>query len=94
MNHWEEPWKRKEPWARLTEKEKQHQLKSKEERAEMDLKSIQFVTIVFHKKLWHLDRFSAVGLEFSIAMSREEIMERLHNAFPEVEVILEEGHQQ
>lgn len=91
MKAWDQPWKRREPGGRLNKSQKIALAKSEIERVEMNEKATQKVKIVFHKKLWHMNQFPGVTLEFSIPLRMDEIRERMHNAFPELAVVWEEN---
>lgn len=90
MKAWEQPWKKKEPGGRLNQSQKIAQAKSQIERVEMKEKATQEVTIIFHKKLWHMNQYRGVTLRFSIPLRMDEIRQRIHNAFPGYSVNWEE----
>lgn len=82
---WDEPWRKKEPGGRLTEKRKLLQTKSQLERLQMKARATQIVKIVFHKKLWGVPgHFYGVSLEFKHPLGAQEIRRRIHMAFPEL----------
>ncbi|MCJ7459209.1 MAG: hypothetical protein MUP17_09480 [candidate division Zixibacteria bacterium] len=93
MKDWDQPWKKKEPGRRLSDKARALQEKSEQERTAMSQKATQLVKIIFHKKLWGLpNQFRGVALQFSQPLRMEEIRERMHSAFPELSVQWEEDH--
>lgn len=85
----EEPWRRKEPGARLSKKTKLNQEKNIRERSLMEKRSVQNVKIIFTKK-WTFSGFTTpklfkgFGVKISVPMSRKEIMEKMRKAFPEL----------
>lgn len=69
------------------------QAKGEIERREMQERATQIVKIVFHNKLWGVpNQFYGVALEFKNPLSIQEIRERIHDAFPELETVWEEGN--
>lgn len=73
---WREPWKKKEPQNRLTEKEKAGLEKSMAERATMEKRNSQVVKVFFYDTVFGLpDLFRTVKLEFKIPLRKEEIEE-------------------
>jgi len=92
LKDWDQPWKKKEPGGRLNDKQRNLQEKSAQERMDMSQKATQHVKIVFFKtKLWKMSHFHGIGLEFSIPMRKEEIRDRIHQAFPELGIEWEEA---
>lgn len=85
-------WKKHEPGGKLSKKQQINQAKGIMERAEMELQSTQIVKIIFYKtKLWRIDHYSRIGLEFQQPLRAKEIRSRMQNAFPELEIRCEEA---
>lgn len=85
-------WKLQEPDARLSAKQRASQMRGKIERAQMESKASQTVKLVLYKtKLWTVDHYSRIALEFKQPLSSQEIRRRMHMAFPELEVQWEES---
>lgn len=83
----DEPWKQREPGARLNSKQRALQSKSQHERSVMERRSTQNVKVVFKDSLTGLPNvFHKFQIELEIPLSQKEIMERVHMAFPELEL--------
>lgn len=83
---WREPWKKKEPQNRLSEKEKTGMEKSVAERATMEKLSIQRVIVRFNKYLIPKEMFYSFTVNMRIPLRRTEIIERMAAAFPEMSI--------
>lgn len=83
----DEPWKKHEPGSRLTSKQKAIHNKSENERSDMEKKSRQNVTIIFKDWLFGLPKqIRKFEVELSIPLTTEQIMKRMGDAFPELEL--------
>lgn len=88
----DEPWKQKEPGGRLNAKQRALQSKSDHERAIMEKRSAQNVKVIFKDSLTGLpDVFHKFQIEMEIPLSQKEIMQRVHMAFPELELRQKNG---
>lgn len=83
---WREPWKKKEPQNRLSEKEKTSMEKSVAERASMEKRSIQHVIVKFNKYLIPKEMFYNFTVNMKIPLRRTEIIERMAAAFPDIPI--------
>lgn len=89
---WREPWKKKEPQNRLTQKEKAALEKSSAERATMEKHSTQNVIVRFNKYLIARELVRSFTVNIQIPLRKNEIMERMAAAFPGLEIhYLDEG---
>lgn len=83
----DEHWKKKEPGARLSIKQKALHNKSEHERSVMEKRSTQNVKVIFKDSLTGLpDVFHKFQIELEIPLTQKEIMQRVHAAFPELEL--------
>ncbi len=85
IHTWREPWKRSEPGARLSNKQKVNDARGQIERANMEAASSQDVKVVFDKFLIPR-QISSFRVIMKLPLSSEEIMERMSQAFPELEL--------
>lgn len=82
-----EPWKKHEPGARLSQKDRALQEKSKHERLVMEKRSTQHVKVIFKDYLFGLpDLIHSFQVDLKIPLSTKEIMKRMGAAFPELEL--------
>lgn len=85
-----DPWQRKEPGSRMSQKQKFSQVRSERERAQMENK--QHVKVIFHRN-WIFglpDMLNKFQIEMKVPISHQEIMERMQKAFPNLILSLEE----
>jgi len=91
VHTWKEPWKKVEPGARLSNKEKVNEGKAIIERSIMEENSAQIVKVIFDKKLWGMpQQIMAFRVEMKLPLLSAEIMQRMAVAFPELELLKEE----
>ena len=86
LKEWEEPWKKKEPGARLSKKAKKTQAHFKMQRRKMERIHKQKVTIICHKALLlPPGLFKSFTVKVNIPLRQDEINKRMAAAFPELE---------
>lgn len=93
MHHWKgnEPWKKKEPGARLNQKQLNSNRRAVKEQISMEEQTAQQVRVIFEKtKLWNMEHFHTVVISMRNPLSKKEFMERMQKAFPNLDLI-EEG---
>ena len=89
-NRFEKTWRRKEPGARLSKKQKRLLAKSDFERAAMELRSTQNVRVIFSKKLWAVHLVHSFHVSMKNPLSRDEVINKMMSAFPGL-VLEQEG---
>ena len=85
-----EPWKKHEPGARVSKKQKDTENRHKHQRSVMEKKSTQNVT-VYPESNPLVDwlpkgYYKQFSVKLSIMVTEEEFLERMGNAFPELEL--------
>lgn len=88
MKNWkgDEPWKKKEPGARLSKKDKARQEHFEAERRKMERIHSQKVKIICHKALLlPPGLFKSFTVRVNIPLRKAEIDKRMADAFPELE---------
>jgi len=85
IKEWKEPWKRKEPGVRLSQKEKRHQSHYEQQRSHMEAVSTQKVKIYCNKNVFlPPGLFTSFTVKVKIPLRESEFMERMRAAFPEL----------
>lgn len=85
VKEWKEPWKKKEPGARLSKKAKESQEHFKKQRQRMERMHKQKVTIICHKALLlPPGLFKSFTVKVNIPLRKDEIDKRMAAAFPEL----------
>lgn len=85
VKDWKEPWKKKEPGARLSKRERYTKKLNEDQRAHMDAISTQKVTVTIHKNLLGTPGlFKSFTVRVKIPLNKTEIDERIRAAFPEL----------
>ena len=83
VHDWEEPWKKKEPGSRLSERALNDQKAMNRQRAHME--KLQKVTIICHKELLVLPGlFKSFTVKVKQPLRKDEIDQRMRVAFPEL----------
>lgn len=83
MHDWEEPWKKKEPGSRLSQRALKDQKAMDRQRSQME--DIQHVTIICHKELLVLPGlFKSFTVKVKQPLRKDEIDQRMRAAFPEL----------
>lgn len=83
IHTWKEPWKRTEPGARLSDRQKVNDGKGVMERANMEEKARQKVKIICQDELLGVPgMFHRFEIRVKIPMRKKEIDERIKLAFP------------
>lgn len=89
----DEPWKKHEPDSRLSKKDlKQRFMKSKSQIERKEMSERQLVKVIFYEN-WIFglpDMLDQFKVKLKIPISHQEIMERMQNAFPGYNLILED----
>ena len=84
LKSWEEPWKKKEPGARLSKKEKESQEHYDKQRRKMQRIHTKKVKIICHKALLlPPGLFKSFTVRVNVPLRRDEINKRMAAAFPE-----------
>lgn len=82
----EEPWKKKEPGGRVSQRSAVQRAHSVMERAEMEESATQKVTIVINKSLLALPgQYYSFTVKMKNPLRKDEIDEKMKAAFPELE---------
>ena len=85
VKEWKEPWKKKEPNARLSNRALKDERIGKKQRSRMERLATLRVRITCHKSLFLMPGlFRSFNVQVSIPMRESEFMERMKAAFPEL----------
>jgi hypothetical protein len=84
-----EPWKRKEPGARDSPRQRDLAFQNQLERTAMEMNSDQLICVIFPRLLTGgvPAKFHKISVRFKIPMARNQIMMMFKRAFPEYDLI-------
>lgn len=86
MKNWkgDEPWKNREPGARLSERAHRDQMAGESQRRQMEDAATQEVLIVLPKSLFSPGQYKSFRVEMKLPLNKDEIDQRMRAAFPDL----------